>query len=128
MKNVKFESHLDQVVKQIDSNFQAMAEEMKAEAIEWVQEKMLYGYHEPHGEDGHTEIYDTGKLIDTLDGEVKKASQNAYEVTVGSPQPYAVYVHNGTYKLHGRPFIRDGLEGNQDKIKEIFENNAKKGF
>ena len=88
----------------------------------------MYGYHEPHGEDGHTEIYDTGKLIDTLDGEVKKASQNTYEVTVGSPQDYAVYVHQGTLKLHGRPFIRDGLEGNQDKIKEIFEKNAKKGF
>ena len=38
MKGVKFESHLDQVVKQIDSNFQAMAEEMKTEAIEWIQE------------------------------------------------------------------------------------------
>ena len=52
---------------------------MKDESIEWVQEQMLYGYHDPHGPDGHTEIYDTGYMAEkSLKSEVKRDSQNAY--------------------------------------------------
>lgn len=95
--------------------------------IEAVQEKILYGYHEPHGEDGHTEIVDTGRLFDSIDAEVKRVSQNTVDIRVGATgdTPYAVYVHNGTRKLKGRPFIRDGVEASQDKIRETMEQNYK---
>lgn len=103
------------------------ARETEDALVEAVQEKILYGYHEPHGKDGHTEIVDTGRLFDSIDAEVKRVSQNTVDIRVGATgdTPYAVYVHNGTRKLKGRPFIRDGVEASQDKIRETMEQNYK---
>lgn len=128
MNGVTFQSNVTMVEKQMLGNMEAAAAELEKESVEWVQEQMLYGYHDRHGMDGHTEIYDTGVLIDTLKAEVKKDSQNTYTVSVGSPQKYAVYVHNGTHKLKARPFIRDALTKNTAKIRAITERNLKNGF
>lgn len=79
---------------------------------------MLYGYHTPHGKDGHTEIVDTGALFDSIEAETKKSSMNAYTTNVGSSLKYASYVHDGTSKLQGRPFISDGIMAASDKWKD----------
>lgn len=125
--NVKFISHKTAVLNRLDSCIYFAMAEMKEESIEWVQEQMLYGYHDPHGPDGHTEIYDTGYMAEkSLKSEVKRDSQNAYTISVGSDAPYAVFVHNGTHKLKGRPFLVDALEKNNDKAKAIYEKHLKK--
>lgn len=106
-----------------------VAEEVKETLIESVQDKILYGYNEPHGEDGHTEIVDTGRLFDSIDAQVKRVSQNAIDIKVGSTGEtnYAVYVHEGTYKLNGRPFITDGVEAQTDNIKAIMTAGLRNG-
>lgn len=115
------------VLRRMASATDRAARETEDVLVEAVQEKILYGYHEPHGEDGHTEIVDTGRLFDSIDAEVKRVSQNTVDIRVGATgdTPYAVYVHNGTRKLKGRPFIRDGVEASQDKIRETMEQNYK---
>lgn len=103
------------------------AAELADDLVEAVQEKILYGYHDPHGADGHTEIVDTGRLFDSIEAEVKRVSQNTADIRVGATgeTPYAVFVHNGTRKLKGRPFIRDGVQGQKEHIKYVLTKNYK---
>lgn len=93
-----------------------------------VKEKILYGYNEPHGNDGHTEIVDTGALYDSIRSESKRISQNAYSVDVGTDLPYAKYVHECTHKLRGRAFIRDAIRDGADELREIIGNDLQKGL
>lgn len=124
-----FNSNLVTVVNQMLGNMDDARMQLKEEAVEWVQYQMLYGYHEPHGADRHTEIYDTGHLSEEgIESDSAKDSQNTFTVVVGTNVPYARYVHEGTYKLHGRPFLRDALEGHAQDIQDICAENLKKGF
>lgn len=127
--NYSFVSHRDEIMRQTLGNISDAAEALKLKLIDWVQYQILYGYHDPHGPDGHTEIVDTGHLFDHVDAEVKKDSQNAFTVSAGvKDTPYAVFVHNGTYKLKGRHFITDAFDLHEADIKKIVSDNIKKGF
>lgn len=39
-------------------------------------------------------------------------------VVVGSNVEYAEYVHNGTSKMAGRPFLREGIDKTKDQMQE----------
>lgn len=126
-------SHIDAVFKQLDENAKRCMPQIAQAAVESVQEQMLYGYHTPHGPDGHTEIVDTGALFDSITADVQQASQNAYSVNVGvpagtPPAAYVGYVHDGTYKLQGRPFLRDGVYSSAEKQEEIYQKELPNGF
>lgn len=41
---------------------------------------------------------------------------------------YAVYVHEGTKRMRGRPFMKQGAEAAGDKIKEAYETNIRKAL
>lgn len=112
-------------IKAMQKGLGAAGEKVAEIAVEGVQNKMLYGYHTPHGEDGHTAILDTGALFDSIEGRVKRASQNLVTVTVTAGTEYASYVHNGTYKLEGRPFITDGVNEVTPQIKSAIETALK---
>ena len=126
-------SHVDAVFRQLDANAQRCMPKIGEAVVESVQEQMLYGYHTPHGPDGHTEIVDTGALYESITADVQKASQNSYSVNVGvpagtDPAGYVDYVHDGTYKLQGRPFLRDGVLNSVEKQKEIYGEELPVGF
>ena len=44
------------------------------------------------------------------------AEQNT--VVVGSNVSYSEFVHNGTSKMAGRPFLREGIDKTKDKMRE----------
>ena len=132
---VKFRkvSHIDAVFKQLNANVEACMPLIGEAAVEGVQERMLSGYHTPHGPDGHTEIVDTGALFDSITADVQKESQNLYTVNVGvpagtKPAGYVQYVHDGTWKLEARPFLADGVLNSAEKQKEIYETHLPNGF
>lgn len=91
---------------------------------------MEYGYDEPHvtyihndhGKvntgDTHTAIADTGLLQQSIDYAIKNNGDNTV-IEVGTPIEYAPYVHEGTYKLHGRPFLKDDISENIDSITAV---------
>lgn len=112
-------SNVDLILTQLRAAAESAMEKSGQVAVEAVQEQMLYGYNTPHGPDGHTEIVDTGALFDSIEATAVKASQNLVSVDVGTNVPYAGYVHDGTWKLEARPFLRDALmnESTQDKLK-----------
>lgn len=126
-------SNIPVVLQKLEANITAANERFVETLQESVQDKMLYGYHTPHGADGHTEIVETGALFDSITAEAQKQSQNLYGVSVGVPQgtkpaSYAQYVHDGTYKLEGRPFITDGAMDSVEKLQEIYEEYLPAGF
>lgn len=114
-------SNVDLLLSQLQGRAEAAMEQCGQVAVEAVQEQMLYGYGTPHGPDGHTEIVDTGRLFGSIHAEAVKVSQNLVSVDVGTDVPYAGYVHDGTWKLEARPFMRDALmkEDTQAKMKTV---------
>lgn len=121
--NVKFKSEVNMVRSQVTGALESASDELKEKSIEWVQEKMLYGYHDPHGPDGHTEIVDTGATFDSVDADTQRNSQDSYTVKTGVQTDYAVFVHNGTRKLKGRPFLRDALMEHTSDIESIMKKH-----
>lgn len=128
MADVRFVDNSAVVLRQIGTNSNSAMEDAASMLVEAVQDKILYGYHELHGNPPHTEIVDTGKLFDSIDAKVKRDSQNLYSVSVGANTNYAKYVHEGTSRLRGRPFIRDAVMDSQKKLKSLLGNGLSQGF
>lgn len=123
--NYVFKDNTELVLNAIASATAEGAQKMADCAVESVQYQILYGYKDPHGKDGHTEIVDTGALFDSIKGDVKRQSQNLYTITVGTDRPYAVYVHNGTRYLKARRFITDGINRARGDMEDILRDEMK---
>lgn len=130
VSGVYWHSNLDLVLRTIRENNEEAAARAGKIAVEAVQTQMLYGYKDVHGlpDNPHTEIVDTGKLFDSIEAVVSRVSQNAMDVRVGTNVDYARYVHEGTRKLKGRPFITDGLMAAKDDLEEAIGEAWKRGF
>lgn len=148
MSDIVFKSNLDLVLRTMRSNNAEAAKAAAAIAVESVQERMLYGYHDVHGRPPHTEIVDTERLFDSIRGVANRVSQNVETVSVGTNVPYARYVHDGYTqpaglrfqgsdgnwyttkggKIKGRPFLRDGLYGAADDLEAAIGTAWKKNF
>ena len=123
--NYVFKDNTELVLNAFASATKEGAQKMADCAVESVQYQILYGYKDPHGKDGHTEIVDTGALFDSIKGDVKRQSQNLYTITVGTDRDYAVYVHNGTRYLKARRFITDGINRARGDMEDILRDEMK---
>lgn len=123
--NYVFKDNTELILNALASATKEGAQKMADCAVDSVQYQILYGYKDPHGEDGHTEIVDTGALFDSIKGDVKRQSQNLYTITVGTDRPYAVYVHNGTRYLKARRFITDGINRARGDMEDILRDAIK---
>ena len=123
--NYVFKDNTELILNALASATAEGAQKMADTAVESVQYQILYGYKDPHGEDGHTEIVDTGALFDSIKGDVKRQSQNLYTITVGTDRDYAVYVHNGTRYLKARRFITDGINRARGDMEDIHRDEMK---
>ena len=123
--NYVFKDNTELVLNALHSATKEGAQKMADCAVDSVQYQILYGYKDPHGKDGHTEIVDTGALFDSIKGDVKRQSQNLYTITVGTDRPYAVYVHNGTRYLKARRFITDGINRARGDMEDILRSEMK---
>lgn len=123
--NYVFKDNTELVLNALASATKEGAQKMADCAVDSVQYQILYGYKDPHGKDGHTEIVDTGALFDSIKGDVKRQSQNLYTITVGTDRKYAVYVHNGTRYLKARRFITDGINRAREDMEDIFRAEMK---
>lgn len=128
--SVRFEDHTSAILRKLHGNLRETADAIAVAAVEGVQAKMLWGYYDVHGlpDNPHTEIVDTGTLFDSMTAEVKMIRGFYYHVIVGTDVPYAVYVHEGTFKLNGRPFITDGLAAAKPEINRIAREAMSKDF
>lgn len=134
MPTIKIKKIIDNTSKvrgALASQLAAAAEDVKDIALDNVLWQMMYGYHEPHGADGHTEIYDTGALYQSIEADVGTSKfvglgvGDRFTVEVSAGTEYASYVHNGTYKLNGRPFITDGINRSIPEINGAIKKHLK---
>ena len=123
--NYVFKDNTELVLNALESATKEGAQKMADCAVDSVQYQILYGYKDPHGKDGHTEIVDTGALFDSIKGDVQRQSQNLYTITVGTDRDYAVYVHNGTRYLKARRFITDGINRARGDMEDILRDEMK---
>ena len=123
--NYVFKDNTELILNALASATKEGAQKMADCAVDSVQYQILYGYKDPHGKDGHTEIVDTGALFDSIKGDVKRQSQNLYTITVGTDREYAVYVHNGTRYLKARRFITDGINRARGDMEDILRDEMK---
>lgn len=100
--------HTDEIIEKIRQNKKIALTAAATEAQEGIKECMIGGYARP--------VYDTG----TLYGDVQFDFKDENTVEVGSTKDYAPYVHEGTYKMAGRPYVRDGMLGSQQEILSVF--------
>ena len=70
-------------------------------------------------------VVDTGRLRSAQAHQVDAAND---QVIVGNPVSYAVYQHEGTRRIVGRPFIRNGVLNYMSEYKQIAEQTLGEGF
>ena len=103
---------------QMDGNKRAALTAMGLKAVQLTVERMENGYGRP--------IRQTGNLMRDVSSEVENSAPDT--VDVGSGLNYATFVHEGTYKMAARPYLRDALNGGASELKEVAESYLKQGF
>lgn len=107
------------VVKTMQGNVPAALAAMGTKAVNLIIHEMQYGFAR--------RIWRTGDLQRDVQYETHPESKS---VNVGNTLHYGVYVHEGTYKMAGRPYIYNALTGEDHarQLREVAENELKKGF
>ena len=103
---------------QMDGNKRAALTAMGLKAVQLTVERMENGYGRP--------IRKTGTLMGNVASEVENSAPDT--VDIGNDKGYAVFVHEGTYKMAARPYLRDALNGGASELKEVAESYLKQGF
>jgi len=91
---------------------------MGVKGVELILDNMQSGYGKP--------IRQTGDLMRDVNHEVERSGENT--VDVGNSLEYALFVSEGTSKMQGRPYIRDGIMGGISRLQKVAEQELKKGF
>lgn len=116
---VKLTDNSKIVLDTMDGNIRAALEAMGIKGQNLVLWQMRQGYGKP--------IRQTGDLQRDLSYEVNKWRR---VVKIGNTLYYAPFVHEGTSKMAGRPYIYDGLSGesNGKQLLNVAQEHLKKGF
>lgn len=110
----------DKVLAQLEGNKEAALNAIGIKAVNLILWQMRQGYGKP--------IRQTGDLQRDVSYEVNNSAPDT--VDVGNTLKYGPYVHDGTPKMDARPYIRDGLIGDDHKkqLQKVAEEDLKKGF
>ena len=107
-----------EVLAQLAKNKLVALNAMGMKGKELTLDNMQGGYAKP--------IWKTGALQRDVDYQVEYAGPDT--VTIGNGLEYAPYVHDGTYKMAGRPYLRDALMNGKDDLQAVAEKYLKQGF
>lgn len=105
------EDNADKIVKEI-----ATAKERALEKIGLKAEGDVVGYMT------HENIVDTGRLRNSITHRVMNDEDCVY---VGTNVEYAMYVHEGTSKMKGRPYLTTPVSANLKAYRDIAEGEMK---
>lgn len=118
--NVKVMDYSPQVMRQMEGNKRRALHALGLKAVELIQDGMDTLYGKP--------IWDTGTLRGNVHSVVANSGPDT--VDVGNDVDYAHFVHEGTYKMPARPYIRDTLTGEwaQEQMKETVSQYLREGM
>jgi HK97 gp10 family phage protein len=112
---MSFTDNSGKVKDQMAGNVKAALAAMGIEAVGLINQQMQSGYGSP--------IRQTGDLMRDVNSEV-----DGDRVNVGNSISYSTFVHEGTSRMGGRPYIKDAIMNGKDRLKQVAENELKKGF
>lgn len=115
---VKFDDHSAEIKAQLARNIKTALTALGQKGVELTLDKMQIGYGRP--------IRQTGNLMRDVSFAVENSGQNS--VDVGNSLEYAPFVHDGTYKMAGRPYLRDALIGGEKELTGIAKEYLNDGF
>lgn len=120
MAGVKMTNNSGKVKQKMRQNVKAALTAMGATGVELVVRNMQRGYGRP--------IWLTGDLQRDVSYEVEASGENT--VDIGNSLFYGLYVHEGTSKMKGRPYITDALFNDKaaKELEEVTEEYLKQGF
>ena len=106
---VSFDDHSPEVKAKLEQNVKAALHAIGQKGVELTLGQM-----------------ETGDLMRDVQYEVERGGENT--VDIGNSLEYAPFVHDGTYKMAGRPYLRDAIMGGRGAIQSIAEQYLKQGF
>lgn len=116
---IKF-NNTDKIIDMIRANGQRALIAGATEAVGYIKDEMESGYGKP--------IRDTGTLIGSISHHDVYTSENGIAIDVGTDIEYGKFVHEGTRRMRGRPFITDALNKNKERISMVIQQELKRGF
>lgn len=112
---VKLTDNSKIVLNQMGGNVEAALDAMGTAAVGMIVRQMQGGYGKP--------IRQTGNLMRDVQYEV-----DTNVARVGNTLDYSIFVHDGTSRMPGRPYISDGLLGKDGELGSVAAPHLKKGF
>lgn len=115
---IRLTDNSDAVLRLVGKNSTKALEAMGKTGKSLVQYAILHHYAKAP--------YDTGRMYNSVD-----YSTHLQSVDIGTntnERKYSVYVHEGTYKMAARPFLRDGLLDGKDQLQQAAADAIKQGF
>ena len=116
---ITFTDHSADVLRMISDNVSRALTAMGTVAVGQIVRTMQRGYWRP--------IWLTGDLQRDVNFETHETE---HAVDVGNSLNYATYVHEGTSRMRGRPYITDALTSasGAEAIRTAAENALRQGF
>ena len=113
---VRFDDYSHEVKARLEQNIKSALLAIGQKGVELTLGQMESGYGKP--------IRKTGDLM----RDVQYDMRGENTVAIGNSLEYAPFVHDGTYKMAGRPYLRDAIMGGRGAIQSIAEQYLKQGF
>lgn len=102
----------------LERNKKTALEAMGLKAVQLIVNNMEGGYGKP--------IRKTGDLMRDVQHKVGQSGENT--VDVGNSLNYSRFVHEGTRRMAGRPYIVDAVQNGGQELQEIAAQYLKMGF
>ena len=115
---VRFDDYSHEVKSRLEQNIKSALMAIGQKGVELTLGQMESGYGKP--------IRQTGDLMRDVQYEVERGGENT--VDIGNSLEYAPFVHDGTYKIAGRHYLRDAIMSGRGAIQNIAEQYLKQGF
>lgn len=115
---IRFTDNSAAVLSRVSGNVRAALTAMGVKGVGLTVDQMQSGYGKP--------IRQTGTLMGDVSYEVERSGKNT--VDIGNTKEYGPFVHEGTYKMAGRPYLRDALTNGRDALQQAAAAQLKQGF
>ena len=115
---IRFTDNSASVLSKVSGNVRAALTAMGTKGVNLTVDQMQSGYGRP--------IRQTGNLMRDVAYEVERSGKNT--VDIGNSLEYGPFVHEGTYKMAGRPYLRDALTKGRDALQQAAADALKQGF
>lgn len=109
----------EKIIEMIRANGQRALIAGATEAVGCIKDEMEFGYGKP--------IRKTGNLIGSISYNPPRSEPNL-SIDIGTDIEYGKFVHEGTRRMRGRPFITDALTQNKERIAQVLMQELKRGF